>query len=231
MRIALLSLFAAGCVSGPNPDTLISDLRVVAAVVDPPTVAPGQTADVTITVADPEQLSPEVSVWSCMADECQVERGNLDQGQFKTTVVGQAPTVLWALACMPGLCDPTEPDLLNPPEFLSEIPMSQASLASRTLLVDEDADGLNPTIEESPSPDLTSGPGESLTLDFTVPAATTAWTYTTRGGFESTSVELASDGQTTVTWFAPAEAPISADLYVVFKDDEGGVALWQGSVR
>lgn len=122
----MIPLLLIGC-GGPNEETLVDELRVMAMVVDPPEVAPGADAAITTYVADPLEEAPDVMVWTCtnLGDGC-LEAALEDQG---TTVASPAdgivsttrtapaelayavgdgetvlPVLLWALACVPGAC-------------------------------------------------------------------------------------------------------------------------------
>ena len=59
-----LSLLWA-CSPGPNPETLIDELRVVAAQAEPAEAAPGETLELSIWVADPDAGSGDLLVWPC----------------------------------------------------------------------------------------------------------------------------------------------------------------------
>jgi hypothetical protein len=119
-------LLLAGC-GGPNDETLVDELRIMAVVAEPPEVAPGAVATLTVHVADPLDEAPEAMLWTCadLGDGC-LEAAEPAQG---TTVgapadgtftservappafagiVADGTTVLpvptYALACVPGAC-------------------------------------------------------------------------------------------------------------------------------
>lgn len=127
-------LLLAACAAGPNEETLLDEVRVVAVVVEPPEVAPGEAATVTVTVADPLGEGPGALAWTCtnLGDGCLEAAepglgaltGEVEDGRLVATktapaalagVVADGETVLplplWVLACVPGLCplvdDPT----------------------------------------------------------------------------------------------------------------------------
>ncbi|MFT4627289.1 MAG: hypothetical protein ACI8PZ_005971 [Myxococcota bacterium] len=126
MRWAL-PLAALACSAGPNAETRIEELRVVQVVVEPPEVAPGDIAQATITIADPEARGVEVLTWTCtdLGEGCleqslplelwavvstpvdeQVEH-TIAVPQELSALVSQVPflvTTVWVLACEPGLC-------------------------------------------------------------------------------------------------------------------------------
>ena len=119
----MLSL--AACSQAGLDLSLIDDVRVVAMVADPPEVAPGESATIEVTVADPLRRAPELMVWACtpVAGVC-LESSYLalpDRLALLATVNGTATYTqpipeldlsddalfeprLWALACAPGLC-------------------------------------------------------------------------------------------------------------------------------
>ena len=120
-----------GCMAGPNTETKIDDLRVVAVVLEPPEVSAGDTLAVDVTVADPEENGVELLFWTCTdpfyAGECLeanlpvaqwVWEGKLDAGHWTHALdipsslgawfakgFTEIPVTIWALACEPGLCD------------------------------------------------------------------------------------------------------------------------------
>ena len=59
---ALLLLLACG---GVNDETVLSELRVLAMVAEPPEVGPGQSTTVTSWIADPTKTGFEVLTWAC----------------------------------------------------------------------------------------------------------------------------------------------------------------------
>lgn len=120
-------LFAlVGC-GGPNDETLVSEVRVMAVVAEPPEVAPGATSTLTVYVADPLDEAPDAMLWTCadLGDGCLEAAepgqgttvGAPENGTLVTTrtappafagIVGDGTTVIpvptWALACVPGAC-------------------------------------------------------------------------------------------------------------------------------
>ncbi len=117
--------------AGPNTETQIDDLRVVAVVLEPPEVSAGDTMAVDVTVADPEGNGAELLFWTCTdpfyAGECLeanlpldqwVQEGELDAdhwthaleipaslGAWFAKGFTEMPVTTWTLACEPGLCD------------------------------------------------------------------------------------------------------------------------------
>ena len=235
MRVLLIPwIVLAACEPGPNEETLVESLQIVAAVAEPPEVAPFEPYTLTATVVDPEQEGFEVLMWSCL-DDCESVRPDVDGTQALATVASVAPVPGWILACAPGVCDlddPRERDLKDPFGWLQTLPIEGVSLVSRLPRLTEDTGErhVNPVIEEVPSEDKLQDvrSESSVRLNFSVPGAETAWTYTTLGGFRRPSEDIASDGAVTVEWFAPKK-PDTADLFVVFVDALGGAVVWEGS--
>jgi len=264
MSIFLLTTLAAvGCTDGPNDDTLVSELRVLAIQADPPEAAPGQDVELTVTITDPASTGAEVLLWHCT----DLGTGCLEDGTSHTWTqdlegdsVGVTATVpdalaafasdepvratlVWALACEPGLCpqidDPDGWDLSSPTEWLGDLPMLGVSLAFNAMAVSTRDDGLqNPVIERVGDAPIEANSGEIVELDFTVQldvAATVdtlAFGYGTAGGFGTTEYAIGDDGEVTLEWYAPEDAG-AATLYVVVNDGAGGVGVWvdQATVR
>lgn len=124
MSWIVLALLAC---SGPDPGTLIDELRVVAMVAEPPEVAPGESTDIEVFVADPEENGADILVWACtnLGEGCiesidsgtYLSVGSPSEGKASVTLEATsalAPalletdlleaTTIWTLACEPGLC-------------------------------------------------------------------------------------------------------------------------------
>jgi len=230
-RCTALLLLLSACEPGPNVETLVDSLQVIAAVAEPPEVALFEPYELTVTTIDPDDEGFDVLVWSCVED-CEVVSPTRDAETSVATLVPVAPVPTWILACAPGVCDlesPPDRDLQDPFEWLQRLPQEGVSLASRwPRIVDQTGDRhQNPFIDSEPALErLTVKAERSTRLEFVVPGAETAWTYATAGGFRRPSEDIASDGAVTVQWYAP-EAPGEVDLYVVFVDDRGGAVLWR----
>lgn len=121
------------CAPGPNLDTQVDELLVVALVPESPELAAGETSWVEAHVADPDASGALAMVWTCTPgpDGC---LETLDQqapvllegsppllrGAWQVpdalsgpvAAAGELPTSLWVLGCAPGLCPPIE-DLLD----------------------------------------------------------------------------------------------------------------------
>lgn len=123
-------LLLAAC-GGPDEETLVDEVRVLAVVAEPPEVVPGAPVSLTATVADPEGEGAEIMLWTCtdLGDGCLeaaepdlgVSVGEPTDGTFTVErtapaalagIVADGETVLplplWSLACAPGLCPPLE---------------------------------------------------------------------------------------------------------------------------
>jgi len=120
---------AMGC-GGPNEETLIDELRVVAMVAEPPEVAPGESLDLTTWTHIPENSAIERMTWTCVfqGDGCaeatfedldrwiQIEDTSTEPDRTHTLEVPETLASLltgeseeiwvptWTLACEPGLC-------------------------------------------------------------------------------------------------------------------------------
>ena len=234
MRLLPLFLLVA-CEPGPNEETLVDSLQIVAATADPPEVAAFELYTLTATVVDPADEGFDVLMWTCVDDTCDAVMASVDGSAAAASLTSAAAIPGWIMACAPGVCDlqnPRPKDLRDPFSWLQDLPFDGVSLASWVpRITDGTADRhTNPLIEVEPDlEDLLDVRGEgSVKLDFTVPGAETAWTYTTRGGFRRPSEDVSEDGEVTVQWFAPKKSG-DAELFVVFVDELGGSAVWQGA--
>jgi hypothetical protein len=234
VRALIPLVVLSACEPGPNEETLVESLQIVAAVAEPPEVAPFEPYSLTATVVDPVGEGFEVLMWTCL-DDCESVRPDVDGTQAAAMVASVAPVPGWILACAPGLCDlddPRQRDLKDPFGWLQSLPIEGVSLVSRLPRLTEETEDrhVNPLIEEEPSEAKLEDVGaeSSVRLTFLVPGAETAWTYTTLGGFRRPSEDIASDGAVTVEWFAPKK-PQTAALFVVFVDGLGGSVVWEGT--
>ena len=94
MRYLFIACLLAGCMPGPSAETLVDELRVIAAVAEPPEVMPAETSNLEVVVADPLQNGAQVAVWACTPageDTCveagsplagRLATGTLDDGRF-----------------------------------------------------------------------------------------------------------------------------------------------------
>ncbi len=127
----LLSLLGCG---GPNEETLVSELRVMAVVVEPPEVAPGESVQITPVVLDPAAEGFETLVWTCtrLGPECLENELPLEVWATVTTGttartipaelsaalsedLQEIPVSTWVLSCEVGLC-PLFEAVQDPPE-------------------------------------------------------------------------------------------------------------------
>lgn len=275
MRTFLL-LFLVGCAEGPSDETLLTELRVVSIVAEPAEAAPSEPVALSVTAADPDGLGADVLVWTCSP----TGSGCLEDGDPLSTrlalgtladpsaVVTLAPspalgaalpddatvtaTVVWALACEPGLCPIVDDaraalasgeetpadlaaDLADPSSWLVDLPLRGVSLATRALPVSRRPVGVrneNPVVRVANEDALVIEAGERLDLEVAVSddadaaLVVQAFGYATGGGFGLTAFDLAG-GQGSLAWYAPAEEGV-VDLYVVVDDHDGGSALWRG---
>ena len=235
MRAILPVLLLWACEPGPNEETLVDTLQIVAAVADPPEVAVMEPYTLTATVADPAQEGFEVLMWACLEGACASVLADVEGSAAAATVFSVAPIPGWILACEPDLCDlddPRERDLKDPFGWLQDLPIEGVSLVTRLPRLAEGTGDrhVNPVIVSAPRIEKLEGvrPEDSVRLTFSVPDAETAWTYTTRGGFRRPSEDIASDGAVTVEWYAPKKSG-TVDLFVVFVDDLGGSVVWEAT--
>lgn len=226
MRRALV-LLTIGCAAGPNVETQIDELRVVAAVAEPPEVATGESYALTVTVADPAGAGFDSLVWTCPPGEDCVR-----EPLAGAVEMPGLPFPVWIVACEPGLCDleaVTDVSLADPVAWLEELPLTGVSAAVRTpafteLPLEERRE--NPVVEEAPEAGAADRATVEapVTLRFVVPGAETAYGSATGGGFGMASYDVASDGAVALAYYAPEEG--GARLYVVFEDGLGGTAVW-----
>lgn len=125
-RSCITLLLVVGC-GGANDETLVDELRVMAMVAEPPEVTPGSESALSVYVADPAAVGPDVLTWTCtnLGDGCLEASdpaqgatvGGVVGGRLEATVTASAalagvvadgetvfPVLTWALACAPGTC-------------------------------------------------------------------------------------------------------------------------------
>lgn len=231
MRFVLPLTLLVGCEMGPNPDTVIDELRVVAAIAEPAAVFPGESYELSGLIADPEDNGFTALAWTCGPDGCVVLPSVIEQDTVRVEVPGLVPAPVWLMVCEPGLCehaDPDPADLANPLGWMQRLPFEGVSLASRTtVLATDEEDCVNPTIELQP--ETIQRKEDGFTLSFRVPGAIEAWGYSTAGGFQRPTEPVSAAGNVKLTWFPPKNDEVAADLWVVFEDGEHGAAVWQGA--
>jgi len=229
-----LTLLLSGC-GGPRPETLLYELRIVAAVAEPPEVAQGEPYDLTAIIADPTGEGGDWMIWGCLPDlGCAVERGELGIDEPTATVVAVAPAPVWVMACAPGACDlsaATDAQLEDPQAWLQDLPVSGVTLGSRLTRITEapvEERNTNPVIDTEPETAVLEGVRreQEVKLPFVVPGAETAFGLATGGGFTMTEFDVADAGETELVWVAPEQAG-DVTLYVVFDDGLGGSVVWE----
>ncbi|MEQ1567125.1 MAG: hypothetical protein ABMA64_15910 [Myxococcota bacterium] len=233
---------AAGCSAGPVDLTTISDLRLVAAVAEPPEVAAGETYQLDVVLVDPQGRDVDVVVASCLpegieppegVDPCLVATPELVGDTASVELLAVLPAPVFVVACVDGSCrDPSEAQLRDPYGWLQELPLEGVAAGSRMTRITElppEERHQNPVIGDAPPPELDPvAPEAVVPLAWVVPGAETASGLTTAGAFGAVSVDVAEDGAVALDWYAPIEAG-PAQLYVVVDDGLGGTAVWRGS--
>lgn len=155
------------------------------------------------------------------------------------------PILAWALACAPGACPVIDlaasapasgsdeaaelsSFLANPFDGAAQLPLQGTSLAySQVGVSTRQAPLENPSIHaDDPAPHVAAGAEVDLVFQVEAQGPSTAYGYTTLGGFSAASYDVV-DGAVTLTWFGP-EAAGSADLWVVVNGEDGGSAIWSG---
>ncbi|MEN0068044.1 MAG: hypothetical protein AAGA48_38295 [Myxococcota bacterium] len=242
MRRWLWMLASVGCMGGPNLETRIGELRVVAAKAEPAAVKPGEAYDLRLWVADPLALGAEVLTWSCpdQAGDCLPQTSSVptpSEGITPSFVQRRiaAPAPVWVLACPDGTCgdldNPTADQLRDPFGWLQDLPLAGVSAGSRLppVALDPTAEPpVNPTIQDAPKAMLDREAIE-VELSFSVEGATDAFGYATSGGFESPSNPVDDKGTVTLTW-VPDPEDEDGEAYVVFTNGSGGTEVWQAPI-
>ena len=118
---------AVGCMPGPQPETLVDDLVVIAAVPSAPEVGAGDVLGMDVHLGLPTDTPVDLLVWSCFpaSEEACLEEGSEDRvvvvedaqevNSIERTVpfelagplaaAGQElPLFVWSMACESGLC-------------------------------------------------------------------------------------------------------------------------------
>lgn len=229
----LVALALVACTDGPAPESTITDLQVVAAVATPPAGPIGAPYGLEVVVADPAGAGADLWVWGCDDEACDAARPTVDDGIASVDRTTRAAGPEWVLACAPGVCgEPTERELRDPGAWLRSLPTEGVSLAVREVRVEGTRGAelpVNPEIVEAPE-GLRAVTAEEVALHFVVPGAAAAYGYAVGGGFERASVQVASDGAVRLAWLTPDE-PGTSELFAVFQDDDGGVAVWSERVE
>lgn len=236
MRIAPWCVWLTACGAMPNDITLIDDVRLIAAIADPPSAAVGETYTLTAIIADREERPVDVVIWWCLPEElgpCEVQTPDLVGDEAVATLTAGLPVPVFIVACADGSCaDPSEDDLRDPYGWLQRLPLEGVTAGTRTVRVTElppEKRPGNPVITEAPAGPLTAAPEEALSLRFVAPGAFIASGITSAGAFGAINTNVAEDGSVDLTWFAPTDEG-DARLYVVVDDGAGGAAVWRGSV-
>lgn len=130
VRALLLTASLVAC-GGPVEQTLVDELRVVAAIPSTPEARPGEIVDVSVTIIEPTGADVDVLVWLCtpsgppgspcleeagsQANAVAVAKGVPGDVQVSLEVspllagalsdaVPEVPVALWVLTCEPDLC-------------------------------------------------------------------------------------------------------------------------------
>lgn len=215
------------------PETLVDELRVVAATVEPLEAAPGEQVSLRAWVADPLETGFEVWAWDGLGLS-EVVRLEGTEGSWTVpaeaaalTLEGSVEVPLWVLACEPGLCTaPTTEQRADPNTLLEDLPLTGVSLALRTLWLGTEG-RTNPTLTPADTP-LEVAPGDQLDLAFETDAET-AFGLATAGGFVERETD-AVDGAFEAMFLAP-EVEEVATAWVVVQGADGGTAVWTGSIE
>jgi hypothetical protein len=151
----MVGLILLGCAMGPNEETLVDELRVLAVQADAPEVGPGETVGARGLVVDPLGAGYDALYWTCTPtgpEGCLEGSGEalwdglavvedpgdpwLSAGVTASEALGAfaseepQPLILqWVLACEPGLCAPIEAALRAPAAGSSEGEQLRAWLA------------------------------------------------------------------------------------------------------
>jgi hypothetical protein len=252
----LLALMLVGCGAGPNEETLVPDLRVVAIASDPPEAAPGEAFTVEAFVADPKASGADVAVWTCAGfagtcAEADVDRLEVVEDVVGSVIVdlpmpvelagavaaGEVPVTVWAVACAPGLCPlfdgpVSAEDLADPTSWVAALPLDGVSLARRTVWASSrppEERRQNPTLIPQFAELPSVEPAAPIELTFAVDGvATEVFGHATAGGFDMPAFPV-EDGVVTATWYAPEE-PGTVTLWVVSRADDAGTAVWTGTI-
>jgi hypothetical protein len=162
LRLCPALTLAAGlgaCNSGPNEETLVDELRVLATLSDTPEAQPGERVDFDAFVVDPKSDGYDVMSWVCTTtgegclesaaltggawDGLRAEASPEDPWFFSSLqvptafaeLVDEEPLPLifhYTLACLPGRCDALELALAEPAAGSPEADQLAALLADPT---------------------------------------------------------------------------------------------------
>lgn len=137
-----------GCGMGPSAETLVEELRVLAAIAEPPEVGAGEQVVIDTLILDPQERGFDAMTWSCTFDgEGCLESGGFSGRAWDTLSVYEAPTEEWFTD-----------QYFVPAEFESALSETPIPLTQHWTLACER--GVCPALElarENPPPDTADG--------------------------------------------------------------------------
>ena len=215
------------------PETLVDELRVVAATVEPLELAPGEEAYVRTYVADPQEAGSEVWAWDGLglAEAVQLVDGEgtwvVPAAAAGLAAGGSVEVPMWVLACEPEICSaPNAEQRVDPNVLLEDLPLTGVSLALRTVWIGTEG-RTNPTLTLEDIA-LEVSTGDQLALTFTTDAPI-SYGLATAGGFRDRAVDTVG-GSFEAVFLAPEEA-VTATAWVVAQGADGGTAVWTDTVE
>jgi hypothetical protein len=155
-------------------------------------------------------------------------------------------TQVWTLTCVAGRCPVIEDargldgltewpeklhsDLMNPLEWMADLPMAGVSIAYQLLTTSlSDTPHENPSLEPDSDNPTEFSRGTKFELSFELTGNFTdqaqLYNYASGGGFKSLSTFVNDDEYVTVTGTAP-ESGDEVHVWVVLVDGYGGIQVW-----
>jgi hypothetical protein len=228
----VVTLGLLGCGDGPADLTTITDLRLVAAIAEPPEVAAGERWTLTAVIADPFGDGADTWLWQCGPSElpCEVASGPLVGDTVSGSFLAGLPIPVWIVSCRPGICDaPTEEQLRDPPGWLATLPIAGVAAGTKTVALAEGPErNQNPQITTSPAAVFEAATLDAVPLRFVTTGGFSVSGLATAGGFARVSEVLPDSGDFTLDWLVP-DTTGEARLWIVVDDGRSGTAVWRGT--
>jgi hypothetical protein len=239
--LLVVVMSAGGCTSSSDlPVSFLVGLRVVAIVAEPPEIAAGESAAVTVHVVDTEGLTPAVSWSRCLRAPLPGEIVNPDCVKSATAPylepIGEGAAITVTMPDVATyrlrLAEAGRPPNANP----GTVAVAVAGDAGLQVLDPAAPPVVHAGDRLTLQALLAPGAAETYTVDLgagsetVTETLTTAW-FTTAGELSRTHTSAADPGnELSLDRRLPA-APARIDVHVVTRDERGGTSLLQVSLQ
>lgn len=207
--MGLLALALIACTAGPSIESQITDLRVLGARVEPAEPSPGDAVTIDVVVADPDGRDVELAVWTCT-----------DLGEGCLEASDEAPISVWRGRSSGGAATATA---FVPPALAAvfESPdVAELPIAVWTLACPDDACPILDAIDAAPAPG--SEDHAAVVAQLRDPPSILADLPLGESALTSQGVTISmrpaeeKNDNPTLTFEAPAEAPVGEAVFVTF---------------